>query len=451
MATNKLNLWRFSSCSINYFNTFISNKLTTPRGQQCLYNNLTSSNIPDVSGQQPGQVYDHDAQCRQTYGPSSVMCRGIEFYNKSADICTTMFCNDGTTGNRCAAAIAARGTSCGNKKWCVNGQCVYDIQAPSLDDNCPFGDQPGLVFNNQTCAQMVSSYSGYCYQDVVLSRCCRSCANYYIGLQNCTYGDKATGCSKIYCSTADTDYLSSCCGTCKYGTPITTSSTTSPDVTSSSSFSTTTTTSTVMTTVVSTTTLPTTPTTSTSTLLPTTTTATTIPSTSSTSASKTTTTATQNPAGAATTTALPTSPTTLTSTLLTTTTTATIPSTSASKTTKTVTQNPAGAATTTTLPTSTTTLTSTLLATTTTTILSTSSTSALKSSTTVTQNPAGAATTTTTQTADTCLDEKTYSSVCSTLPQTPSGATTTPFGNIVAPPATVCRKARRRVARAAIN
>ncbi|PVD33296.1 hypothetical protein C0Q70_04549 [Pomacea canaliculata] len=106
------------------------------RGQQCLYNNLTSSNIPDVSGQQPGQVYDHDAQCRQTYGPSSVMCRGIEFYNKSADICTTMFCNDGTTGNRCAAAIAARGTSCGNKKWCVNGQCVYDIQAPSLDGNC---------------------------------------------------------------------------------------------------------------------------------------------------------------------------------------------------------------------------------------------------------------------------------------------------------------------------
>lgn len=51
-------------------------------------------------------------------------------------------------------------------------------------DNCPFGDQPGLVFNNQTCAQMVSSYSGYCYQDVVLSRCCRSCANYYIGLQS---------------------------------------------------------------------------------------------------------------------------------------------------------------------------------------------------------------------------------------------------------------------------
>lgn len=48
-----------------------------------------------------------------------------------------------------------------------------------------------------------------------------------IFLTDCTYGDKATGCSKIYCSTADTDYLSSCCGTCKYGTPITTSSTTS--------------------------------------------------------------------------------------------------------------------------------------------------------------------------------------------------------------------------------
>lgn len=65
--------------SRNFIFYFIYECVCTPvcsRGQQCLYSRTRrSNNIPDVSGQQPGQVYDYDAQCRQVYGQSSRLCR----------------------------------------------------------------------------------------------------------------------------------------------------------------------------------------------------------------------------------------------------------------------------------------------------------------------------------------------------------------------------------------
>ncbi|XP_025084948.1 A disintegrin and metalloproteinase with thrombospondin motifs gon-1-like [Pomacea canaliculata] len=131
--SNWHNLWKFSNCSIDYFRTFIDETLQSPRGQQCLYNTLTPNNIPDVSGQQPGEMYDHDAQCRHIFGPSSRLCRGSEFYEIPEEVCMNLLCDDMSSDASCWKLFAARGTSCGHHKWCVNGECVFDNRAPAMD------------------------------------------------------------------------------------------------------------------------------------------------------------------------------------------------------------------------------------------------------------------------------------------------------------------------------
>ncbi|PVD33263.1 hypothetical protein C0Q70_04516 [Pomacea canaliculata] len=215
-VTDRHSLWRFSHCSVNYFNDFLRQTMSTTRGHQCLYNTLTPDTIvPDVSGQQPGQVYDYDAQCRQVYGPQSRMCRGL--VSSPSDICMKLYC-DSLTDDLCYPRVAARGTSCGDKKWCVNGDCVYDSQAPAMEEDCPFGDLPGLAWNsNQTCSELIASNPGNCYDDNISSYCCASCAKYYTPLENCNYGDKVPGCTTSDCD----DQLDECCGTCLLGTPDT--------------------------------------------------------------------------------------------------------------------------------------------------------------------------------------------------------------------------------------
>ncbi|XP_070200593.1 A disintegrin and metalloproteinase with thrombospondin motifs 10-like isoform X2 [Littorina saxatilis] len=225
-TTNKLNPWRFSSCSVSYFNSFFKNELRFARGQQCIYNSLgASSSVPNVTSLVEGQLYDPDEQCRQVYGPESRLCRGPEF-GKAEDVCTDMFCYDPTTSATCYQLVAARGTTCGNKKWCESGQCLSNNAAPAVDESCVFGDQPGIAFDNTDCETFVANFPGYCYQDVVRVRCCSSCAKHHLLLQNCEYGDKATGCNTGICPSAETEYLQSCCGTCNYGTPLTTTATT---------------------------------------------------------------------------------------------------------------------------------------------------------------------------------------------------------------------------------
>ncbi|KAK7452808.1 hypothetical protein BaRGS_00039707, partial [Batillaria attramentaria] len=217
---NKLNPWLFSPCSINYFNNFLTDEVRYNRGRTCLYQSLTANpNVPDVTSEMPGQLYDADAQCRQVYGPESRLCRGPEF-GQPEDVCTDMYCYDPTTSSTCFMLVAARGTSCGNKKWCDGGQCVYNSAAPALNENCVFGDQPGIAFSEQDCPTFVDNFPGYCYQEVVRGRCCGSCARYYNPVQNCEYGDRAAGCSSFGCSRGETSYLESCCGTCNYGTCV---------------------------------------------------------------------------------------------------------------------------------------------------------------------------------------------------------------------------------------
>jgi len=224
---NKLNGWRFSACSVNYFNIFFTETLKTPGGSRCLYQTETiRSEVPSVASLMPGQIYGADEQCRQIFGPRSYVCRTL-LVNVS-NFCPAMWCKDVSRGgNVCTKIVAARGTTCGNKRWCTAGQCVYDRSAPLVPDNCPLGDSPRELVNGKNCLEYLKDISARCHNSVFRSLCCSACAARYRTVRNCEYGDKATGCNPaLHCSTESS--RQKCCGTCNYGEPFTTSTTPFP-------------------------------------------------------------------------------------------------------------------------------------------------------------------------------------------------------------------------------
>ncbi|XP_012942181.1 uncharacterized protein LOC101852348 [Aplysia californica] len=218
----RLNPWLFSSCSINYFNNFIQMQMRSSQGRTCLTQPLSvSASIPNVQDRLPGQEISPDDQCRMIYGSASRLCRGTEFGTVS-DICTSMYCYDPSTTGTCYEHTAARGTSCGNGKICLSGDCVSDARGVAMDDFCPFGDQPGIAFGEQECPDFVSSFTGYCYQLVVRGRCCASCKTHYRAVANCEYGDSVRGCDSSVCRFATSRYREQCCESCGVGNPIST-------------------------------------------------------------------------------------------------------------------------------------------------------------------------------------------------------------------------------------
>ncbi|KAK7452809.1 hypothetical protein BaRGS_00039708 [Batillaria attramentaria] len=144
---DELNPWSFSTCSAQYFDDYFVTLLSTSRGQQCLYNSLAvDGDVPDVSSQMPGQLYDVDEQCRLIYGTDSYFCR------------TVIICYN---------------------EWCVGGECVYDSAAPSVPANCTFGDfVPGPIFGSADCPTHVVNFPTDCVDyDVVNEYCCHSCGS----------------------------------------------------------------------------------------------------------------------------------------------------------------------------------------------------------------------------------------------------------------------------------
>ncbi|XP_044000424.1 A disintegrin and metalloproteinase with thrombospondin motifs 12 isoform X1 [Gambusia affinis] len=65
----------------------------------------------------PGELYSAAHQCRLQYGSGSRLCDDVD------DVCSTLWCTVGTT---CHSKLdgAVDGTSCGEDKWCINGECV---------------------------------------------------------------------------------------------------------------------------------------------------------------------------------------------------------------------------------------------------------------------------------------------------------------------------------------
>ncbi|CAL1545370.1 unnamed protein product [Lymnaea stagnalis] len=217
--------WQFSTCSVESFKSYLNQQLLTSRGVICLDGHPPMDNtIPDVSGRLLGQEIPPDQQCQATHGPDSRVCRGVQ--KIGSDVCHALYCLD-TGDYLCYPKAALDGTTCGNLKICRSGQCVSDPQAPTADESCVFGDQPGIVWQGMTCPQFVNYFKGVCYNAQNQKICCKSCRDAYSTLRGCEYGDRFTNCTTQFCSQLPVD----CCGTCNNGVPFTTKPTTAVTVT----------------------------------------------------------------------------------------------------------------------------------------------------------------------------------------------------------------------------
>ncbi|XP_059146118.1 uncharacterized protein LOC131933361 [Physella acuta] len=221
----ELNPWKFSNCSISYFNTYINTLLQTKRGQQCLTTLLDKDpQIPDVSGQILGQLYPPSEQCVLLRGNGSYDCRS----RKAREYCRGMYCYN-PVDKSCHLSYAFEGTTCGSGMLCKRGNCVTDGAAPIVDEDCPFGDELRIRFlknDNKTCASLIQTHTGYCYGHNYHKYCCATCKSVNRNVPGCEYGDRDKDCTVASCIIKSK--LERCCQKCNYTAPTTTTTTTQP-------------------------------------------------------------------------------------------------------------------------------------------------------------------------------------------------------------------------------
>ncbi|XP_064649434.1 A disintegrin and metalloproteinase with thrombospondin motifs like [Lineus longissimus] len=164
------NPYRFSSCSINYFKNAI-NSLESSKTNCLLDSAAHGSDVLELEA--PGQKLDADDQCEVAFGAGYKYLRGLK---GEKDFCKELFCLEvGSRSGEKNAGHALRGTSCGNKKWCVQGDCVHDPAAPAMDsDTCVYGDSV-IRWNSVKlqCAQIPWACEHY---SEVREHCCKTCA-----------------------------------------------------------------------------------------------------------------------------------------------------------------------------------------------------------------------------------------------------------------------------------
>ncbi|XP_070205241.1 fibropellin-1-like isoform X4 [Littorina saxatilis] len=198
--SNKLNVWHFSTCSADYFRSYVTAKVATAPGRQCMYEKLeVNATLPDVEGLMPGQVEDADAQCKRAIGPNATaigLC--ISYMNGTEDVCTNLNCHikdpDRPGYYSCHSRKAFRGTDCGIDKWCINGECISKSQTNECASSpCK---------NGGTCNNMIGYFTCTCPPDFSGDWCEDAVANIDECASNpcqnggtCTDGDNSFSCS----------------------------------------------------------------------------------------------------------------------------------------------------------------------------------------------------------------------------------------------------------------
>ncbi|XP_041374976.1 A disintegrin and metalloproteinase with thrombospondin motifs 7-like isoform X2 [Gigantopelta aegis] len=217
---NSTNRWSFSSCSVEYIQTKLY--YLKRKGNNCLQrtdHTISSSPIGGGGGgyMSLGQLYTPDEHCQLIEGKDSYFCR--DFYSNAADyshICFNMWCHVADyKRNICNNYEGSDGYICGNKKICRKGACVFDKDVPAVLDFCPQGDQPGIIWNNYTCAELVRHEPEMCYDRNTRVRCCQSCYSINTQVQGCEYGDRSSWCrTDLVIPTGCYSNEQLCCETC---------------------------------------------------------------------------------------------------------------------------------------------------------------------------------------------------------------------------------------------
>ncbi|XP_069108239.1 metalloprotease mig-17-like [Argopecten irradians] len=172
--------FKFSDCSIRQIE--LQMKKLSNRNRNCLAEDtgpsLATIVVKPYLMIPPGQIEDVHNQCRDVYGNSSFMCPP----SSTDEMCYKMYCYD-PKRKICITASeqrAAMGSSCGNKKWCKLGKCVWDDKAPSVPGDCPFPDVPP---SRTKCSEEASPFR--CRDPSFYRRCCESCNKNFTKEESC--------------------------------------------------------------------------------------------------------------------------------------------------------------------------------------------------------------------------------------------------------------------------
>ncbi|KAL4225230.1 hypothetical protein ACF0H5_015919 [Mactra antiquata] len=207
----KSNPWSFSKCSVQYFKDYIAE--LPPR--HCLTDPIDIFDKEEYQkfvSTYPGQDYTPNEQCQDILGLDSYYGWGPEL-GVFSDICTEMSCKVPGASRSYRVYKAATGTSCGDKMWCLEGQCTFDEKAPTKDPQCVFGDtQRRFGSSNQSCRQYMLANPMRCYDSFYRTRCCETCEKLNTGVPGCEYGDHYLNCQSRMCF--DPSYANDCCSTC---------------------------------------------------------------------------------------------------------------------------------------------------------------------------------------------------------------------------------------------
>ncbi|XP_046547714.1 uncharacterized protein LOC124257649 [Haliotis rubra] len=247
------NYYVFSTCSLSYIQNFIQGILAngTNAQQECLQKPLEPVSVTNITGTMPGQLYDVHTQCQMMYGPGYFLRLDVDI-GGSENICKRMACGKEEIE---MFHNAADGTPCGNKKWCVAGECVFSIDAPGQNNpDCLYGNQPVVYPQNRTCDELISATPRLCYTSYY-GVCCEACLDNKKNDENCLYGDRYVDCDTVITQNTtrlcyNEDNAEGCCETCSAfvsSLATTTTTTTTPTTTTTTTTTSTTTTTTTTT------------------------------------------------------------------------------------------------------------------------------------------------------------------------------------------------------------
>ncbi|OWF37337.1 uncharacterized protein LOC110440285 [Mizuhopecten yessoensis] len=217
-ATKGQNSYRFSTCSeeqiVDYFETIGPG--------HCLENEdfvYDTNEFDRHVSTMLGQKYNPNEQCALNLGYPSYYAWGGRL-GEPHDICTSMACKNRLSSESFNIFNAYRGTSCGDKRWCIDGVCTVSEFAPGRNDVCVHGDSRRKFGRNRnmSCNEFLSAQPFRCYDPYYSMFCCSTCARLRKNTVGCEYGDKNTTECALLESRKDLCYIEAnaalCCSTC---------------------------------------------------------------------------------------------------------------------------------------------------------------------------------------------------------------------------------------------